>query len=421
MIKYIKNIDAFGKNVILVFLGTSVANLFNLLFQLLIAHRLSLVDFAAFNSLLSIFMIIGTPLGTLQAALAKYSAEFKAKEQLKKVKSLLSSFFIKAVILAVLTFFIFYFARFYITDKLKIFSATSGYILAILVAVSWFSPMFSGGLQGLELFKWLMAVALITGALKLVLVFIFIQLGFNVSGALGAWSISLLAGYAIAYFPLRNFLSFKREQDQVNFKEILLYLLPVAISYLCYASLVNMDMVLVRYLFTAQNSGLYSLAQMMGKIFLFLPGAISIVMFPRASGLNAQNIDTGSTLKRSLLYASILCISAALIYNLFPNLVLNILTGKTSAESIALGRLFSVSMSFFALSFILINYFLSLKDLRFIKYLVLFTLAQLLGIIFFHRSLVQVQMIIVVNAILLFSAHLILAYRRNTQPQNLSV
>jgi len=412
MIKHIKNIDAFGKNVILVFLGTSVANLFNLLFQLLIAHRLSLVDFAAFNSLVSIFMIIGAPLGTLQAALAKYSAEFKAKEQLKKVKSLLSSFFIKAVILAVITFFIFYFARFYIINKLKIFSATSGYILAILVAVSWFSPMFSGGLQGLELFKWLMAVSLIAGALKLILVFIFIQLGFNVSGALSAWLVSVLAGYVIACFPLRNFFSFSLRQEDVNFKEILLYLLPVAISYLCYASLVNMDMVLVRYLFTAQNSGLYSLAQMMGKIFLFLPGAISIVMFPRASGLNAQNIDTGLTLKRSLLYAAALCISAALIYNLFPSFVLKILTGKTSAESIALGRLFSISMSFFALSSILISYFLSLKDLKFIKYLVLFTLAQLLGIIFFHRSLIQVQMIIVVNAILLFSAHLILAYRR---------
>jgi O-antigen/teichoic acid export membrane protein len=412
MIKHIKNIDIFDRNIILVFLGTSVVNLFNLLFQLLIAHRLSPVDFAGFNSLLSIFMIIGAPLVTLQAALAKYSAEFKAKNELKKVESLLSSFFLKAVILAVLTFFIFYSARFYITDKLKIFSATPGYILAILVAVSWFFPIFAGGLQGLELFKWLMAVFLITGALKLILVFIFIQLGFNVSGALSAWLVGLLAGYLIAYFPLRNFLSFKRKQEQVNFKEIFMYLLPVVISCLCFASLVNLDMLLVRYFFTPGDSGFYSLAQMMGKIFLFLPGAISIVMFPRASGLNAQNIDTSSTLKRSLLYASILCISAMLIYNLFPSFVLKILTGKTSPESVALGRLFSVSMSFFALSFILITYFLSLKDLRFVKYLVLFTLIQSLGIIFFHRSLVQVQMIIVVNAILLFSAHLILAYKR---------
>jgi O-antigen/teichoic acid export membrane protein len=421
MIKYIKNIDTFGRNIILVFLGTSVVNLFNLLFQLLIAHRLSPVDFAGFNSLLSIFMIVGAPLVTLQAALAKYSAEFKAKEQLKKVKSLLSSFFIKAMILAVLTFFIFYFSRFYITDKLKIFSATSAYILAILVAVSWFSPIFTGGLQGLELFKWLMAVALVTGALKLILVFIFVQLRLSVSGALSAWLVGLLAGYTIAYFPLRKFLSFKREQDDVNFKEIFIYLLPVAISYFCFNSLVNLDMVLVRYFFTPGDSGLYSLAQMLGKIFLFFPAAISIVMFPRASGLNAQNIDTSLTLKRSLHYAAGLCVFAAFCYHLFPSFVLKILTGKASPESIALGRLFSVSMSFFALSLILINYFLSLKDLRFVKYLVFFTLIQSLGIIFFHRSLVQVQVIILVNAILLFSAHLILAYRRNTQPQNLSV
>jgi len=430
MIKYIKNIDAFSKNIIFVFFGTSIVNLLNLLYQILIAHRLSPQDFAAFNSLLSIFMLISVPSGTLQVAIVKYSAEFNAQNQIVKLRILLSNLLRKTVTLAIITFFIFYLSSFYILDKLKITSISSGFILAILLALSWISPVFLGGIQGLELFKWLMSVSVITGVLKLFLAFIFILLGFNIAGALGAFLVSGIIGLVIYYFPLKDLLYFKNVHDGinplrntafssiedkisngVNFKEFFLYLFPVVISSFCFISLVSLDMVLVKYFFSSNESGFYSLAQMVGKIFLFLPGAISIVMFPKIAGLNAKNMDTATTLKRSLLYAGILCIIASLVYNLFPSFILKILTGKVFSTPIILGRLFSISMSFFTLLYILIAYFLSKRDLHFLKYLISFTALQLLAIILWHKSLIQVQSILCINAILLFFVHLLLAYR----------
>lgn len=407
----IKNIDTFSKNIILVFLGTSLLNLFNLLYQLLIAHRLTPADFSAFNSLLSIFMLISIPLMTLQVAVAKYSSGFIAQNQIKKVRALLSDLLKKTIILAIFMFIIFYFVSFYLMDKLKIYSIPSGYILASLVALSWITPVLLGGLQGLELFNWLVSASIISGAIKLIFTFIFILLGFNIAGALGGLLISILIGIIIPFFPLKDFLSLRTSPDNINYREILLYLFPVALGSFSFMGLVNLDMVLVRYFFLPQDSGLYSLAQMVGKIFLFLPSAISIVMFPRTSGLNAKDMDTVSTLKRSLFYGFCLCIIAILFYNLFPSFILKILTGKVFAESITLGRLFSISMSFFALLYILISYFLSIKDLRFIKYLGLFTLLQVLAIVFLHKNLIQVQLILCINAILLFFIHLILIRR----------
>lgn len=428
-------IDTFGKNIILVFLGASIVNLFNLLYQLLIAHRLSPADFAAFNSLLSILMVVSTPLLALTAAIVKYSAKFNAQNQIEKIRVLLAGILRRIFIPAILTFLLFYSTSFYIMDKLKISSIFSGYILAILLALAWITPVLLGGLQGLELFKWLMSASVITGALKLCFAFIFIELGFNIAGALGAFLVAGLIGLIISYLPLKNFLSLRAIQADINpvrdttnltdntivsngvdFKEVFIYSFPVAISSFCFIALVSFDMVLVKYFFIPQESGLYSIAQMVGKIFLFLPGAISIVMFPRVSGLNARNMDTGSTLRQSLLYACGLCIIASLVYNLFPLFILKILTGKVFLKSIILGRLFSISMSFFALLYILIVYFLSVSDLRFIKYLALFTLLQFLAIVFFHKSLIQVQSILCINAILLFSIHLLLAYRKGTVP-----
>jgi len=413
MIKYIKRIDSFGKNIILVFLGASVVNIFNLFYQLLIAHRMSGPDFAGFNTLLAILALISAPLSTLQTGVAKYTAEFNAQNQVKKAQALISHLLRMILPLSIITFVVFCLLSSFLMDKLKIPSLLTGYILALLLGLSWIGPVFSGIFQGFELFKWLVSLAIIGGALKLIFAFVFINLGFNIAGALGAFVVSGLIGLAISFFPLKNYLSFVPGLDQINFKAFFLYLVPVAVSLFCFMSLVNLDMVLVKYIFSPLQAGFYSLAQMVGKIFLFLPVAINIVMFPKAAGLNVRNMDTNSTLRRSLLYACCLCIAANIGYNLFPAFTLKVLTGKAFGESVILGRLFGVSMSFFTLLLILINYFLSIKDLRFIKYLVLSSLLQPLAIFIFHKTIMHVQLVLCVNSILTFFVLLALAHKKH--------
>src|SRR4030043_1663297 len=100
--------DIFSKNIIFVFIGTSLLNLANLLCQLLIAHSISPADFAVFNTLIAVYMVISLPLTTLQIAVVKYASEFNAQNQSDKVRSLFSCFLKNALLLAFLTFFIFY-------------------------------------------------------------------------------------------------------------------------------------------------------------------------------------------------------------------------------------------------------------------------------------------------------------------------
>jgi O-antigen/teichoic acid export membrane protein len=402
----IEGTSTFRKNIILVFLGNSLLNFFNLLYQLFIAHRLNPVDFAAFNSLLTLFILIANPLNTLQFATAKYTAEFNAQNQEQKIRVLLSAILKLSILLAVLLFFGFYLSSFYLMEKLKIYSFSSGFIVALLISLFCILPVFLGGLQGLELFKWFVPVTVISGALKLIFAIVLIGLGFNIAGAFAAFLFATLIAIFIAYIPLNNFFTLQKTNEKIDLREIFLYFFPITMSTFCFTALVSFDMVLVKYFFTPKDAGLYSLAQMLGKIFLFLPAAISIVMFPHTSGLKAKNLDTTYILKKSLFYAAILCSITTLGYNLFPSLVFRILTGKVFLQTVMLGRLFSISMSFYALLSILILYFLSINDLRFIKYLIFFTLVQLLAINIFHKDLMQVQLILCINSILLFLIHL---------------
>lgn len=402
MAKYLMNIDAFSRNIILVFFGSAAVNFFNLFYQLLIAHRLSPADFAGFNSLIFLLTLVSAPLATFQTVVAKYTAEFKSRGEKQKINFLLSSLLKKNFLFAAITFLIFYTTSFYIIDKLKIPSISSGYILAALLALSWIIPVCVGILQGLELFKWFNFVSVSAAGLKLIFALIFIWLGFGISGALGALLLANIIGLGVGGFILKGLIFSKTGPESINFKEFYYYAFPVALSTFCYMLLVGYDLYQVRISFSPEHSGIYSLAQMVGKILLFLPSAISVVMLPRASGLNAQNQDTRGTLKRGLLYAAALSIAAILTYNIFPEFILKVLTGKTFHDSVLLGRYFSVSMTFFALLLILITYFISIKDLRFIKYLVLFTLLQVSTIVLFHNTLIQVQLVMCVNAVILF-------------------
>jgi len=402
MPKFLKRLDSFDHNLVIVFLATSILNFFNLLYQLVIAHTLSADDFASFNSLLAIVMLIAGPLANLQRAIVKYVAEFNALKSDDKIRYLLSGLYRVTAILSIVSLFAFYFLSVYFAKKLHIEFISVSFILAGIFSVSWLGPIANGGIQGLELFGPMAFISVVSGAVKLGLAYILVKNGFNIIGAFAALFLSLIFEFLCNSLFLRKYISFPvRPVSGVKLKSVFMFVLPVAVSLFCFNALISTDMILVKYFFSADESGKYALAQMLGKIFLFLPTAISMVLFPRAAGLKARNQDTAHALKRSFFYALALCAGAIVFYNVFPEFSLRVLTGKSNPDSILLGRMSSISMSLYSLLFLMISYFLSVKDLRFIKYLAIGVLAQVLAIVFVPRQLINVQYVLIVNSLVL--------------------
>lgn len=402
MPRFLKRLDSFDHNLIIVFLATSVLNFFSLLYQLVIAHALSADDFASFNSLLAIVMLIAGPLAHFQRAIVKYVAEFSALKADDKISYLLSGLFKITGALSVVSLFVFYFLSVYFVNKLHIEFISVSFILAGIFAVSWLAPISNGGIQGLELFRPMAVIYMASGAIKLGLAYILVKNGFNIVGAFAALFVSLVFEFLGGVFCLRKYVKLPaRRAPGVKFNSVFMFVLPVAASFFCFNALISTDMILVKYFFSADESGRYALAQMLGKIFLFLPTAISLVLFPRAAGLKARNQDTGHALKKSFFYAVLLSLGAIIFYNLFPEFSLKVLTGKSNPDSVLLGRLFSISMSLYSLLFLMISYFLSVKDLRFIKYLAIGVLAQVLAIVAVPRELINVQYVLIINSLIL--------------------
>ena len=75
-------------------------------------------------------------------------------------------------------------------------------IFVLLLTFYWLTPILGGGLLGLELFVWFVSSSLLSGIAKLLFTALFIVLGFQIAGALGALLISVIFGVIIAVIYL---------------------------------------------------------------------------------------------------------------------------------------------------------------------------------------------------------------------------
>lgn len=407
------------------FLAVTISNIFNLLYQLYMVRNLSPINYGVLNCLFSILMIVSIPSGSLQTVVTKFISTFYAINHHGRINLLLRSFVKKTSVFGLVIFLILVLGSRSISSFLQIGTPLLIVILGLITFLSIILPLTNGGLQGLQRFGYLGLTMITNGSLKLVLGIIFVSIGLGVIGAMSALAISTFISLALSVIMLASILPAPPDlirqslqakanspDTEMDFSEIYRFFYPVAAVFLCFMILTNMDVVLVKHFFRPIEAGYYSIAQMAGKIILFLPIGITMVMFPAASGLHARGKDTFRILRKSLLYAGILCGTAVLICFLFTGLIIRLLSGQEHLHCIPLVRIFSVTMLFFALVYILLFYHLSIHQADFIYSLVLLTVVQILAITLFHQSLLQVLYIMCGNAILLFMINAYLALKR---------
>lgn len=403
------------------FIGISLFNLFNLLYHFFMVRTLPPIDYGHLNTLMALFMVISVPASTVQTTVTKFVSSFQVQSKYDRVRELLRHLLLLVSIVALCIFLLVVLGSSFISSFLQISSQRLIVLLGMTLLFSMVIPVPWGGLQGLQKFGSLTFNLVVNGALKFALGIVFVLIGFGVSGAMGAILISSAVTTFLSLIMLKMSLpkgeSMAREEgnpegsDPSFISEVYQYFLPVGITLLCFMLLTNIDLILVKHFFTPVEAGYYSVAQMVGKIILFLPIPAVMVMFPKLSSLGNHQRKALSILKQSLLITLFLCGGAVLFGFLFPSLLLRVLTGNVYLECIPLVRFFCVNMTFFALNLILLHYHLSTQKRGFLYPLLFITLAQIGFIVLFHNSLIQVLFTVGVAVFCLFWVNLFLAYR----------
>lgn len=404
-----KLIGSFERQVTFIFVATTLANIGAFLFHSYMLRHLSPADFGILYAMLALLMIVSIPAMTIQTVITKYASHFKAHNQYGKIRFLFFHSLKKLLLYGVTGFLIFLAFSDQIAKFQQIRPQTPVVIVGFILLFSVIAPAAGGIIQGLQRFNYL-GWSMISGTLlRLISGIILVMIGFGVNGALSASIIGIFFALFIISLPLRSLFQ-ERTNERVDFKEIYQYSAPVITALLCFFVLTNVDVILVKHFFPPLEAGNYSAAALVGRMILFLPMAMVIVMFPKASELYAQKKDSSLILKKSLLYVGLLAGGTTLIFFLFPRLPLWLLSGNRFQASTPLVGKFALAMTFFNLVYILFFYQLSIHRFRFLYIACVFTLLQIIAITLFHNTLSQVVWILVANGALLFLANQFLVW-----------
>ncbi len=400
--------DAVIKHGSVIFLASLLCNFFSLVFWLFMVRKLHHIEYGILNSMVSFFTVASLPTSILQTVLVRYFSEYRAKDKQGNIQALFRAFLKRITIINLLIGLFFVVFSRNIASYLQISNHSFVYLSAFTIFLASLLVLTISTLQGLQLFPHIALNLVVQGFSRVVFGVSLVLLGFKSLGAFLGFVFSSSVAFILSLFQLpRWILKMKRhEYDSfkplIKLKDIYSYFLPVSIGLIAYTFFTNSDVILVKHFFSESDAGIYSIAQTVGKIILFLPAAITVVLFPMAVQHKVQNKRTKPLLKRSLLFVSSFCFLAFIITFLFPKFVLRVVAGQVSPECIVLVRLIIFPMSMFSFCYIFIFYNLSVRNFRYVVSVFLVSLMQIALIYVFHNTLLEIIGILTISSVLTF-------------------
>lgn len=261
-------------------------------------------------------------------------------------------------------------------------------IMLVQLTLSLLLPVFLGVIQGLHRFT---AFGICGSSISLVrlssgLLFV-LALGWGVNGALLSGAIGTFIAIGIGLWTLRDILKVPAEALPHDlFSEMRKYSFPVFVSTTMVMALGNLDIVLVKHYCSPEEAGLYSIAAILGRIALYLPGVLIIVLFPEAAKAQTAGNEDSRILWVSLGLTALLGGSFALACTFWPEPIIVLLFGEKYQTAAGLLTLISLAMAMLAVANVVFTYCLARSEFNFLWPLVSGVAMMLTLIFFFHDS-----------------------------------
>jgi len=372
----------------LLFATSMVANATNYAFRIFMSHRLG-TDYRILDALLSVFMIISIPASAIQTATAKYASDLGVGKRYDEIADLFLRSLRRIVLVCLVGLAAFLTSANAVAGYLQIGRTAPVVLLGIALFLALLLPAAVGVLQGLQRFVTLGLMGIGGALVRLGAGVAFVLLGFGVNGAVGASVVSSLAGLLIAFFPLRPFLM-RSDERPADSSGVYRYFVPIILFLTCQSLLFYVDSIVVNHYFDQEQAKIYATAAIVGKAFLFLPTALALVLFPKASELYALRESSFRLLIQAILYTLCVAVAGMAVCFLFAGPLSVIVGGGHTPEVAGLIRYFGLAVTPVALLQLLISHAMAVHRTSALYPLAAGTLA-FIGVLFvFHETLRQV-------------------------------
>ena len=391
----------------------------NYIYQIYMGRALGPYQYGVFGSLFAISYIIYVLTNTIQTGSSRFISTFIGENKKEMIEIFSKGLLKRMFVLGISIFLIIVVLSNPIASFLKIDSIIPVIVLASIFIFSTLLPVNLGVIQGLEKFFSLGINMILNFSAKLIFGILLVLIGFGVNGAIGGVVIGFLVALMFSYVPIRKYLHQDISKEKsFNFSELYKYSFPTMIAMFCFSVPANIDVILAKHFFASNTAGIYTAATVLGKIILFVPGAIAIVMFPKISRLYAEKKDTNYVLNISLVYTAVLSGAMALGYWFFPNLAITIPYGAEYLDAIPILRIYGIAMFFFSLTVVIMRYTLAISHVKYVYLLLIFTVLEIGLLYLFHSTIyIMAQILLIVNFLLFLSSYIyLLVLKKHINP-----
>jgi O-antigen/teichoic acid export membrane protein len=257
-------------------------------------------------------------------------------------------------------------------------------------------PVTDGTLQGIQNFFGLGSVQILQSVLRLLFVILLLSIGLQATGAIVALPLASTVVLVVAIFLLRTYF---RAPNPVSPPRPISwrYSTLTLIGLLAYGLMINIDPILVRRFFGEAAAAAYAPVVTLGKLNLFIPLGIGLVLFPKATQRHAAGRDSRPVLMLALVATLIPGLLLTIFYYLFPAQIVERVFGDAYTDPGILLAMVGLATTLYAGISIWLNYALSLERRLFVFALASIVALQIVAMILFHMELTAIALIMIVT------------------------
>jgi len=294
----------------------------------------------------------------------------------------------------------------FIVNVLDLQASSPAIALAPLVMLSFLLPVVLGTLQGMDRY---LAFGTMLLAIALSRIVFGVPWALTPSGGSGGAIAGQAVGVAVvlagaAWLLRRDLIGRGTGAASSGLRRRLdMRAVSASLAFIGFAVISNLDILLAKLFLPSDDVGLYAALSTIGKLVLFLPAAVAVVMVPNAARVRHSSRDAGRVLRIAAVLVVVTTVVAAVPAALEPNLVIKAMFGSKYLGA-ANGVLPIVCAGAgLALLYLLVVYSVAIEDRRWSMLLGGGILLQITGISLFHDSPAQIAVVqaVVVGIVLL--------------------
>ena len=346
------------KNSTIVIIGVIVSNLLAYLFHFIAGRMLGPEDYGVFGALMALFLLTALPASALGFAISKFTSRFYSENQFRKIVLLRKKIQIDVLIFsAIMLAFVILFSKI-IAGFLKINSNIPVIIVGIVLVFALLLPVNRGILQGMKKFRLLSWNMIVEALSRLILLLIFLYLGYGASGAVFAYGFAYFFAYLWIFFHTKEINSPSGLVDKIEVQPVYRFISQVLIVNLIIQSLVNIPSLFIKHFYSSEFTGYWTAALNIARISLFISGAISLVMFPEIAGEKDQH-NKKRIFEKAAILVLIVSLCMALLFFAIPQFLIQTLYGRTYLGAVPVLKGMGFAMIFIGLLQLRADYFLA--------------------------------------------------------------